>query len=469
MQLPIKARITEFKAVDGVGTVETSDGQKLRFGASACIGFLPAEGLQCFVIATKPDPLRKGATRAAVLNLTGAAQADRLTQAQDANKRSAEFEAKEQALLARFGFGDDDEVTHHRLMTLNPEQQDELAAALMEMKRAGHFFDDLFTKLVETEPGVFDRYLDELDPKREPESIAFTFAPAERLGRFIALLDAATEGPKAVQLQVGHVAPALEAHRDSRAAANDVAGAVIALARSGTPLAREALARWARKATAEDANEVNPILLTFGRSVRETGALVTLVTPVAQAIVPVPRGTAGVGTMWRPLSERCVACKSPLLEVARVPADELMQTMTETTEIRVVTCRRCVPFAVSPFFVEFGENDGVSHALDEVPADFEPPMEPQALAVGVTAVQLVPAPMTMSYFHAETSRLNRVGGVASWVQGPELPFCPICQGPMRFVAQFADPPGTEWSGDLGMLYAFWCAADRVGATITQCS
>lgn len=469
MQLPIKGRITEFKPVDSVGTVETTDGQALRFGASACLGFVPAAGVECFIVATKPDPLRKGALRAAVMNLTGAQQADRLTQAHDNNRRAAEFGQKREALLQRFGFKDESEATHHRLMELSTEQQQALADGLMALKREGHLFDEVFTRLVEAEPSAFEKHLDELDPKREPESVAFTFAPAEKLKRFITLLDSTTEPPAAVQLQVGHLAPALEAHRDSRAAANDVAGAVIALARSGTPPAREALARWATKATAEDADQVNPILLTFGRSVRETGALVTVVSPVAQAIIAMPPGGIADGTMWRPLSERCVACRTPLLEVARVRMDELMQTMVDTEEVRVVTCRRCVPFAVSPFFVEYADAETVTHLLDEVPADFEPPMEPQPLAVGVTAVSLIPAPMTMSYPHAEEARLNRVGGVASWVQGPELPFCPICQGPMKFVAQFADPPGTEWSGDTGMLYAFWCGADRTGATITQSS
>lgn len=468
MELPAKAKVTEFNPVDAVGTVETVDGTRLRFGASACMGFIPAAGVECFVVATKPDPLKKGALRAAVLNLSGKSEADRLTQAHEANRRAAEWAQREEQLLASVGINSEAELTHHRLMELSQAQQDALAKGVMQMKREGHFFDALFTRLVETEPAAFDPFLDELDPKREPEASAFNFAPTPKIARFISLLDAATQSPRAVHLEVGHIAKAIDAFRDSRAASNEVAGAVVALARSASVEAREALARWVSKASKEDVDEVIPLLLSFGRDLTDDGALVTLFNPVAQALVPAPRGAAGQGTMWRPLLERCVACKSPLLEVARVAADENMQKMIRTSEVRVVTCRRCVPFAVSPFYVQQSEGGGLTHLLDAVPADFEPPMEPQPLGVGVTQVQLVRAPMAMSYYASEEKWMNRVGGLPSWVQGPEMPGCPICQNGMRFVAQFADPPGTEWSGDIGMLYAFWCAADSVGATITQC-
>jgi hypothetical protein len=54
--LPFRATITSMTP-DGVGLLTLSDGQTLRFGASACQGFRPAMGLEVEVLALSPHPL----------------------------------------------------------------------------------------------------------------------------------------------------------------------------------------------------------------------------------------------------------------------------------------------------------------------------------------------------------------------------------------------------------------------------
>ncbi len=75
--VPIKARIIEWNAADAIGTLETADGESVRFGGTACVGFEPAVGIDCWIVAVKSDPLRHGRSRAAMINLTGAIEPTR--------------------------------------------------------------------------------------------------------------------------------------------------------------------------------------------------------------------------------------------------------------------------------------------------------------------------------------------------------------------------------------------------------
>ncbi|MFZ5446131.1 MAG: hypothetical protein ACOZQL_39455 [Myxococcota bacterium] len=67
------AVITTLRPLDGVGTLTLDDGTTLRFGASACRGFTPAEGLRVRVVSTRPHPL--GGVAAAELELATDAEA----------------------------------------------------------------------------------------------------------------------------------------------------------------------------------------------------------------------------------------------------------------------------------------------------------------------------------------------------------------------------------------------------------
>lgn len=80
---PGAASITTFLPGDGVGTVTLAAGAVLRFGASACQGFVPAVGLEVQVLEVQPHPL--GGFKAARIGLAESerGEADALADAQD--------------------------------------------------------------------------------------------------------------------------------------------------------------------------------------------------------------------------------------------------------------------------------------------------------------------------------------------------------------------------------------------------
>ncbi|MEW5868850.1 MAG: hypothetical protein AB1894_06205 [Chloroflexota bacterium] len=83
------------------------------------------------------------------------------------------------------------------------------------------------------------------------------------------------------------------------------------------------------------------------------------------------------------------------------------------------------------------------------------------------------------------SEFTKIGGVPLWLQENETPFCPHCNQPMRFVAQFSaelDGPlpadSSEWHGekfkffdfgDVGIGYMFICENECGSAFLWQCS
>jgi hypothetical protein len=101
MRLPCKAKIIAFEGADGVGTLELDEGERVRFGASACLGFIPEVGISCWLIETKPNAIGPG-VRAKTINLSGVVEPDRLTQINEANRRAEETQrAEEQRRHAR--------------------------------------------------------------------------------------------------------------------------------------------------------------------------------------------------------------------------------------------------------------------------------------------------------------------------------------------------------------------------------
>lgn len=69
----IRGRIASFDAADMIGRVITEDGESLRFGGSACVGFRPEPSLEVFITAVAPHPL--GGRRAVKLRTGFASEA----------------------------------------------------------------------------------------------------------------------------------------------------------------------------------------------------------------------------------------------------------------------------------------------------------------------------------------------------------------------------------------------------------
>ena len=70
--------------------------------------------------------------------------------------------------------------------------------------------------------------------------------------------------------------------------------------------------------------------------------------------------------------------------------------------------------------------------------------------------------------------LSRIGGEPSWIQGAQVPTCPICGEKMEFLMQLDSglPSGEDGEllfGSGGILYVFWCERSRVSAFFMQCT
>ncbi len=469
MEFPVEATITELNLEYGNGVATTADGVKFRFTHHACKDFRPGEGTKCFVIVGYgPTPDEPEVRYAAILSTSANYFAEEQARITERHRLAAERAEKESQLLSRFGLPSIQEVTRQVLLSRSGEERVELARALMELKRQEHLFDELFTRLVEADPAAFHPFLGELDWGDEPESLAFIGAPAEAVERFIPVLERADEVPQVARLPVGYEADELEANRACRSAGNDAGAAMMALARSGGAAARQALARWAQGASADAREEANWLLNVCGMWLSPEGQLEPLFSREGWTLEPTPEATGH--TMWHQAQGECAACKSPLLEVARIAVEEgtALRQLVQVAQLRIVTCRRCIRHSLSPLFFAFAGDGTVTHLFRELEDDFEPPPPPKKpLAAAPTNVKLRPGALVMSYYQRDPEAMNRVGGLPTWVQTPRPVPCPKCARPMRFVAQFDDPPGDIWTGSPGVLLAFFCPADRVGATTTQ--
>nr|WP_315046966.1 hypothetical protein [uncultured Campylobacter sp.] len=71
--------------------------------------------------------------------------------------------------------------------------------------------------------------------------------------------------------------------------------------------------------------------------------------------------------------------------------------------------------------------------------------------------------------------LARIGGEPSWIQGAQVPRCPICGEKMEFLMQLdSELPSCEQGGEVmfgsgGILYVFWCERTRTSGFFMQCT
>lgn len=92
------------------------------------------------------------------------------------------------------------------------------------------------------------------------------------------------------------------------------------------------------------------------------------------------------------------------------------------------------------------------------------------LATRQSSVRLAPTPqrwLRQSY-GVSNSRQNlfRLGGLPSWVQGPQFPLAPGTDREMKFLLQLDSMAGFFW-GSGGMLYVFWDEESRVTCHVPQ--
>lgn len=460
-RVPCRATIRTFVVMDGVGDLITDDGVSMRFGASACKDFQPRVGMDVWLIGFGPNPLGKG-YKATVLNMTGRSEKTRFEEAAQTHKREYVLKERERELLARHGLNEKCKPYWKQLIERTPDARRSLAADLVNLKHESHLFTHLFEELVTVDAESIHPFLSQLDWKTEPESLAWMRAPLES----IQFAEAILSGSAALRLRegvpLGSIASGHELARRTRAPANDIAAAVLALARSGSSEAIARLMRWLSDSHTP-VEQTNDLLLVAGWQLHDGRPRRLWGHRTALHVRKTPMGGAH---LFVPSDSKCPACKSNLLCL-------LLDSSTQVIPFPLFTCANCVPFDIVPYYVEVSENGTPNPLfLQEIDDDYEPSIKnddaPTPISVGFE-----PAPWAVPADIHEFEHVTRIGGWPSWIQSPESAgTCPKCAVPMEFLAQFPDPPtavwgGKIWSGDFGMLYVFGCTGCRIAAGFVQ--
>jgi hypothetical protein len=309
-------------------------------------------------------------------------------------------------------------------------------------------------------------------------------APPDAIAHLVALLRTSSDVPARVQIEPGTIASVVDVHRDNAAASNAIGGALLALARSSQPEALEAIEAWFNRVPAETGDEGAELLRAAGFDVDSEGTVYQMHSDSAFLLKPATERTGllsktfralrgsdpPTAVLWGVADATCKACNAVLMSVLRVRTSAAPDILEEedAVEITVLTCRNCVALDLNPYFVRLVPGPE-SLVPEDLPADFEPELGHDRVSPEPLAMALAPAATRLNYLFADVPELTRVGGTPSWVQGPEVIVCPGCDTMMPFVAQATDPPDAPWSGDTGMLYAFFCERCQIVATLTQCA
>lgn len=470
---PCRAMVRNWVPMDGTGELVTEDGVSVRFGASACKDLQPEIGMELWLISFKS---KSRGYRATVVNLTGKIEKTRSEDAKEKRLQGALRGQQEDALLARSKLGEEEEEHWSELQAFSRIKLDRVAAELVELKRESHLFEELFAKLVVVSPESFHGHLDSLDWRQEPESLAWTNAPFEEVTFAAEMLDKSSALQLRERVPVGTIGTAHEIARRQRASANDLAAAILVLARCGAPEATAELEAWVKESSSP-LDEVNHLLVVAGWQIHKGRMLRLWGTRPAFRIKRQPEGR--MRRLWKsrptlrpkkdsgcspqlfqPSTSQCPACGAQLLVLLNDPSEM-------TVPFPLITCANCAVLDIEPYYVELAANgDANPLILEELEDDYEPMIRRDALQP--IPIEFVKAPMEISEWEEDFEVATRVGGRPSWVQGPQSAgACPKCAAPMEFMAQFADPPDDLWSGDTGKLYVFGCEPCRVTASFVQ--
>ncbi|QSQ20969.1 hypothetical protein JY651_38010 [Pyxidicoccus parkwayensis] len=443
LTLPTEAVVIAYDEKDGLGTLRTSQGVEVRFGASACTDFVPEQGMSVWLVETKPDPLGRG-ERAKVVNRTGHVEKDRLAQIWEEHAASDACYEREVALLEALGLpGEAIEPSDYE--TLSPEQRVRLAEGVMELRRTSRLFEEAFTALTELDPTLLHPYLGELSHQHEVEALAWTDAPSSALAP---LMDALR----------------MDWHPQQYVSVKDpVAAAALALARSGRDGALRVLEAWVGALDEGARLEALTWLRRADVVPRTSGKLVRNFTPACLEVLPEePRedeAPVARGTLWRPIPDAtCMKCGNSLVDALHLDGDGAALGLPWPA--RLPTCLTCLSEG-GTVHVELSP-DG---ALRSMGADRTSKFPQQPTAPRTQTLDFVPGRTWRSIMMSDGERLHRLGGAPSWVEYPEAPPCPRCREPMHAVGQVRDDDCLF--SDTGMLYGVACEGCRIVTTFSQ--
>ncbi|MER8863940.1 hypothetical protein NKI19_09460 [Mesorhizobium sp. M0751] len=157
----------------------------------------------------------------------------------------------------------------------------------------------------------------------------------------------------------------------------------------------------------------------------------------------------------------CPACRERLIHL--VTLDNLGSELTmRIPRLRIETCAN----SLQPTYY----SHDAAGMLTPIAPLHSPYIVRPAQAAEKRTVQLAPTPkrwLRQSY-GISNSRQNlfRLGGLPSWIQGPQFPVVPGTEREMKFLLQFDSLAGFFW-GSGGMLYVFWDDESRITCHVLQ--
>jgi hypothetical protein len=172
--------------------------------------------------------------------------------------------------------------------------------------------------------------------------------------------------------------------------------------------------------------------------------------------------------------EPCRWCGRPLVALLTLdPAPDALRGLAlPAATMRILTCGRCVAFG--PLYARVVDPGPAWHPANTQPGSLPHPDEDGDEPYDLVGDRLVLAGAPCSPFRAVDDshrlpgrdlRVSQVGGLPVWEQDPAYPRCPDCGEHMVFVGQV---DGADLHS-AGVLYAFVCYEDLVGATAYQCT
>ncbi len=171
-------------------------------------------------------------------------------------------------------------------------------------------------------------------------------------------------------------------------------------------------------------------------------------------------GTGGVR-----LSSACDLCHGPMARLLTVPREIIASAENFNYPPHVDICPSCTNF--THVYFQLNEQNYVKVHSTEPDEEMEmQEYKPFELKPQKLRFSQLPERWFFQEWAGTGGNLYRLGGVPSWVQGPEYPPCPCCEQTMSFFLQHdMDLPKpvdeqTKGSSD-GMTYYFWCEPCRV--------
>ena len=164
--------------------------------------------------------------------------------------------------------------------------------------------------------------------------------------------------------------------------------------------------------------------------------------------------------------ENCGWCNRTMVNLIEFAHIESMIPDQGIGPVRVVTCQICTCYG-GPLFIKNGQNDeAIWHECNRMPSYLPPASEEWgAFPTAVMSTDTRHFLQAANWSMVPGVSFSQVGGLPTWIQGPEFPSCPDCSQKMPFIGQISNADFMQYGE--GIYYAFRCPHCDVTATFYQ--